>query len=37
MKKTFEFAKPLLQKALEINPRYEEARELLNIIESEGF
>lgn len=36
MKKTFEFAKPLLIKALQINPKFEEAQELLDILIKEG-
>lgn len=35
MKKNFDFAKPLLEKAIEINPNYKEANELLKIINSE--
>jgi hypothetical protein len=37
MKKTFQFAKPLLTKALQINPNYEEAKELLDILEKEDI
>jgi hypothetical protein len=34
MKKSFEYAKPLLQKALEIQPNYTEAKSLLEILNS---
>lgn len=37
MKKSFEFAKPLLVKAIEINPNYSEAIELLQILKSENI
>lgn len=37
MKKAFEFAKPLLEKALEINPDYNEASELLSILRKENL
>jgi len=33
VKKSFEYAKPLLRKALELDSNYKEARDLLNILE----
>jgi tetratricopeptide (TPR) repeat protein len=37
MKKSFEFARPLLEKAIEINPNFGEAIELLTILKNENF
>jgi tetratricopeptide (TPR) repeat protein len=34
MKKAFEYAKPLLEKALEIDPSYVEAKDLLTILKN---
>ena len=36
MKKSFEYAIPLLKKALEIDPGYEEAQKLLSFLEQNG-
>ena len=36
MKKSVEYAIPLLKKALEIDPGYEEAQKLLSFLEQNG-
>ncbi len=37
MKKAFQFAIPLLEKAIEINPNYTEAVELLSLLKKENY